>query len=589
MEHSRQPNSPRRVTARGRWASAALVALLSSCSPEEHAVPTPIAELKGQEIGVDGARGRKAGATEPVDQPAHASDTSGLTQGPAPRLDAATCRARIAEARAKASYPGAPRLEAKRALVLARAKSEPVLFTREPRFTGVVTSGVAMHRNRLLTTPYPRSILLGLIKQYAHMPQLRQVLLRDGYLYTDDPGSARELSARASLDSLFTEPELVLERGSEQFRVVKEQGSYRYLDGVNAGEKASILLFDRVWVKGEEPGPALHLDVREVANREGFDGMRVEFIGDESLVAKVRYEDEWVPALLSRKGTNLEMNCLVVDAVDAARVDRARDFAFRRAAVLRVLRGAIIEQVQAGLPFDEPKTERGQQDGELRRRWEGAYLAGKTEFTFNRDKYEVFDRRGTPLTPQVCVDFITETFERASGMAFAPKGETPRKILGALDFDELLEGQRRQESSLRRYAATNPHRLSILDFPEESWVRYENTSEFFEFIESHKDELRAGDIVVIRGRAAWDYYRDIHTHTFFVYETDPITGMPLLLAGNAGKPRIVTWDHEMMRAPRRTIQHRIRPNMTWLYDHVVLREPVRGERWATPLVVHEND
>jgi hypothetical protein len=172
-------------------------------------------------------------------------------------------------------------------------------------------------------------------------------------------------------------------------------------------------------------------------------------------------------------------------------------------------------------------------------------------------------------------------------MHFAPKSSEPEKIIGALDFDELLEGSRRQEMALRNFARTNPHRLSLHDYPLSEWVRYEKTNQFFEFLSEQKDEIRPGDIVIIRGRAAWDRYREIHTHTFIIYEADPLTGMPTLLAGNSGKPRISTWDGEMIRAPKRSIRHRIRPNMEWLYDHVVLQSPLRGERWAAPLALNE--
>ena len=240
-----------------------------------------------------------------------------------------------------------------------------------------------------------------------------------------------------------------------------------------------------------------------------------------------------------------------------------------------------------GLPFDEPKTERGQEDGKLRARWEHAYFSGRKTYKFNGDKYSVFNPDGTPLAPQVCIDFVTESLERASGMHFAPVNEKPHKIKGALNFDELLGGFRRQELALRNYARLNPHRLELLDFPQSEWVRYENIDQFFEFVEAEKENLRPGDIVIIRGRAAWDRYSEVHTHTFFIYESDPVTGMPTLLAGNSGKPRVISWDSEMIRAPKRSIRHRIRPNMEWLYDHLVLRTPLRGERWAQPLSLAE--
>ncbi len=97
-----------------------------------------------------------------------------------------------------------------------------------------------------------------------------------------------------------------------------------------------------------------------------------------------------------------------------------------------------------------------------------------------------------------------------------------------------------------------------------------------------------GDIVVLRGRAKWDEYAVVHTHTFFIYESDPVTGVPILIAGNAGRPRLLTWDTEMERAPRRSIRHRIRPNTEWLYDHIVIREPLLDESFSSPLTAQPN-
>ena len=256
---------------------------------------------------------------------------------------------------------------------------------------------------------------------------------------------------------------------------------------------------------------------------------------------------------------------------------------------MKALRSSITAQIELGLPFDEPRTERGQQDGKLRDRWETAYFQEREAYKFNGDLYQVFNSKGEPMTPQVCIDFVTETLERASGMHFNPEGMKPEKILGALDFDEILGVRRRQELAVRDYARMNPKHLSMKDYRVSEWVRYEKIDKFFEFVLDQKDEMRPGDIVIIRGRAAWDRYAEVHTHTFYIYESDPITGMPILLAGNSGKPRITTWDSEMLRAPKRSIRHRIRPDSDWLYDHVVLKRPLRGERWSAPLTVVAED
>lgn len=485
----------------------------------------------------------------------------------------------------QSARPGAPELEKNRALVLARSKAEPVLFVAEPKYSGEVSSGVAARRQAILKSQHPAEVLQASVKVFQRFPdRLRQILLRDGYLYTDDPKTARFMTMSVNLESLYHEDEVFLQRGTQTLRLIRDvERHFVFADGDQKGDRARFLLFDRVWLPGEQLGPTLHLDVRDFAQRLGVEGMKIVRITDNHILSELKFGAETVRAVLEHVEPRIELKCLSVEPHRLASLGRARDEAYRRAQVMRVLREEIVNQVRAGLPFDEPKTESGQQDGELRRRFEAAYFARNTNYKFNGDRYDVYSAQGNPLVPQVCVDFVTESLERASGMRWANQGEAPRKLLGALDFDELLGGHRRQEMALRSFARQNPERLELYDFPQSEWVHYEKIDEFFESISAHKSKMRPGDIVVIRGRAAWDYYHVEHTHTFFIYESDPITNMPTLLAGNSGKPRIVTWDDEMLRAPRRSIRHRIRPNMDWLYDHVVLRTPVRGERWAAPL------
>lgn len=503
--------------------------------------------------------------------------------------EAQQCRDAIVAASEQPPLPGAPRMENQRALLLARSKAEPVVFVRAPAYRGYTSRGVEARRKALLETKYPRDMVKLTLRTFADHPErLRELLLRDGYVYTDDPRTARLLTVELTFEKLFNEERLGLMRGSARYTLERGKGGlYYYEDGPQAGQRARLLLFDRVFVDGQDPGEPLHLDVRELARSEGIEGMQIAHLGEKHVVAELRFGQEWVAALLDRQGPELSVNCLVVEPDDLYRVGRARDEAYRRALVLHSLRAAITEQVQMGLPFDEPRTEQGQQDGKLRDHWERAYLGGRKTYRFNGDTYNVFDRHGQPMTPQVCIDFITESLERASGMHFTPEGEKPEKVGGALNFDEILDGYRRQEMSLRNFARTNPHRLTMLNFPQKDWVRYEDVDKFFDLLYSKKDEFRPGDIVIIRGRAAWDRYADVHTHTFFVYESDPVTAMPTLLAGNSGKPRIIAWDDEMLRAPKRSIRHRLRPNMEWLHDHVVLKTPLRGERWAAPLSLSE--
>src|SRR5690606_22466847 len=288
--------------------------------------------------------------------------------------ESARCQQRIDAALATPSLPGAPRLEKQRALVMARGKAEPVLFVQEPEFQGKKTPGIEAHRKNLLTTSTPRELNLKLARHFrGAVPLGRDVFLRHGYFYTDDPGSARVLTVLISLEHLFLEKELWIERGSERFEVRRNaEGRYIYASGPEKGLPAQLLLFDRVGPKGADYGPPLHVDVREIAHRLGFEQMRVQHLGEEHIVADLRFSSEWIPALLQRRGAELELDCLVIDPSRAAELGRARDEAYRRAVVLRSLRHAILEQITAKVPFDEPKTAVGQQDGALPRHWPAA-------------------------------------------------------------------------------------------------------------------------------------------------------------------------------------------------------------------------
>jgi hypothetical protein len=219
------------------------------------------------------------------------------------------------------------------------------------------------------------------------------------------------------------------------------------------------------------------------------------------------------------------------------------------------------EEVEEALPFDEPKTEIGQQDGKLRQHWMWAYRYGRNDFEFNDDKYRVFDDKGRPRVPQVCIDFVTDTFERASGSWYRPRGEPRQRLPGRLDFGELGIDNERSVESFIAFAKAHPESFEVEELPNDERVPYVRKKEFFAHLAAHRDRYRPGDIVIIHG------LRDdgkIHYHSFFVYESDPVTGAPSLVAANAGRPRIRPWDIEMQSAPLRSILARVRPRLEWL-------------------------
>lgn len=474
-----------------------------------------------------------------------------------------TCSARIAAARREAALPGAPRLEARRAEILARSKAEPVLMLRAPTPAADVSGEVEMYRRQLERSPSPGYTLRQLYK-YLHNRQeiARALLLREGYLYADTPALAAALVDVVELHHLYREPEIRILRGSQTLRAQRDaRGSYEYVDGPEAGKRARILLLDRVLPLGSDAGPPFHVSLRALAVKLAFDRMRVERITQKHVVASLRYGGDWVPTLLDVQGTELVEGCSAIPEEARARVEAARELWRRRERTLGAKRAAMVAMVQEALPFDEPKTEEGQQDGNLRPAWKWAYDHGWDSYTFNDDSYLVFDARGRPQVPQVCIDFITDTLERASGTWWTARDGGRQRTRGRIDFDQIGIENRRSVDVFVRFAKEHPEWFDVVELDADERVRFLERERFFAHLAQHADRYLPGDVVAIHGPRSDG---ENHWHSFFVYDRDPVTGMPLLTASNAGRPRIRSWEGEMRSAPLRSIRARVRFRLEWM-------------------------
>jgi hypothetical protein len=275
------------------------------------------------------------------------------------------------------------------------------------------------------------------------------------------------------------------------------------------------------------------------------------------------------------------LRCDAVPPAVASEVAHARNLVLRRERVLGPIRAAIRRQISERLPFDEPRTEEGQEDGSLRPAWLWAYRQGRTSYTVNDDRYRVYDLDGRPLPPQVCIDFIIDTLERASGTWWHERGQrtTPGAVfrpraIGKLDFEAEGIENRRSVEVFVDFAWERPEWFDTYDLLPDERIPFYRRRAFFDYLHEHRDRFVPGDIVTIHGRRDDD---EVHYHSFFVYESDPVTGMPTLTASNAGRPRIRTWEKEMLSAPLRSIRSRIRPRLSWLESQVVVDREVVAE------------
>jgi hypothetical protein len=541
---------------------ALVTTFLGGCAPRRHEEPTADPEPEARKPAAPLAPAALAESppdfTKPRAAPIAPVDSE-------VREASVSCQRAIDRVLGAPALPGAPSLEKSRPLVLLYAKAEPVVFVRKPTVDLTSSTEAVRYRAMIEDTDSPWSTIQRLWTLFSAKPDLgRSVLLRDGYVYAEKPALAVARVDLVSAQTLVSDERIWIQRGERQLTAERTKaGNYVYVDGPEKGQRVRLLLFDRI---GTGPAPVpLHRDFRTLRTRLGFDRVKVRHLTEGAIVADLRYGSEWVPTLLDSHGAHLELRCDVAEPAARAKIAVFRAATEQKERLLGPLRASMIEQVEDGLPFDEPITEYGQQDGRLRREWLRAYQAGKRNYEFQDDIYEVFNINGRPLVPQVCVDFLFDSLERASGTHYRARGEKRERVMGKIDFGTMSNETLRRATSFIEYAQARPESFDVHMLGENERVEFKYGQKFADYLVREADHFAPGDVVMIRGYTPWDKRNNLmHFHSFFVYESDPLTGQPIVLAGNPGKPLLQTWQFEAFRTPDRSIWYRVRPHTEWL-------------------------
>jgi hypothetical protein len=427
-----------------------------------------------------------------------------------------------------------------------------VLFVRAPQAAGESELPETLRATWRAGTPLraEERLRLTLRRHWRDYPALRSLLLRQGYVYSEDPDEAAALVKSLELAKLFDDREIWLERGRTRHRLERHAGrqpEYRYTDGPLRGNAAELLWGDRVSREVADLERPLHRDLRPLAAELGFDRTRVLRYGERALVAELRFGSEWVRALLESSGSELRLGCLDAPAELRRRVAawQQANAAHRRS--LGKLREAVTTLVAEKLPFDRPRGAKDHlSDGKLRPTWLWAYRSGQLGFSYEQEGYLVFDDAGRPKPPEMCVDFVLDAFERAAGTWFEPLGRKPGRVVGALDFDALGIGNRAGVLAFGKFAESKPALFEFRRIPEAERVPFGERARFFAYLLEHADEFRPGDVVAIQG-----IKRDgnIHQHAILVESADPVTGFPYGLADQMKWPRRRTWERSAAPQP----------------------------------------
>jgi hypothetical protein len=390
---------------------------------------------------------------------------------------------------------------------------------------------------------------------------LRALALREGYAYAPDALDALALVTQLSLSDLFAEPEIWLQRGTDTRRlqraVKRTEITYRYVDGPSEGRAADLLFGDRVALHEADLAAPLHRDLRALADVAGFDRARLLHRTGEALLAELRFGDRVVPAVLEASGAALTLGCLAADREARAAVEAQRAAGGPRRRALLAMHETVAAELAEAFRFDRPEGEKtADRDGALRPVWMSAYLQGRSGFEFEGASYPVFDAAGKAWPPEVCVDFVLDSFERTSGTWFTPRGGHLGRVRGRLDFDDAGPFNRRGVIAFGSFAESRAELFEMRRFAGAERIPFGERARFFGYLLEHADDVRPGDVVAIQGKKADGR---IHQHAILVEWADPITGFPSGLADQMKRPRRRTWEGIMAEAPLRSLYYRARP------------------------------
>jgi hypothetical protein len=469
------------------------------------------------------------------------------------------CRERQAELERSTALSGARAFEAARVEILGRARSMPVVFERRPLPSVIAEADIDTLRRELAESADPADTIFKILKRTRHRVSARRaIFLSEGYLFADAPHLALRLSQVLRLDHLFEERTVVVERGGQRLLARRHQGKYYWDDGLSPGEpkrEANLLLLDRVRTEDSPELAPLHVDLGELKRTLHYDRASVQRITGDGWVLGLSTGDVDSTVIVQNERGLGRLECENVAAGEVGRLAEARRANARRTALVQPILDAAHEIVERRLPFDEPRTEEGQQDGHLRIAFRKAYEGYEQTYEFNGDRYFVFDGFGRPIVPQVCIDFITDSVEWGTGGKWADRGQRREHVRGAIDFKSFGLENARSIEQVAEFGADHPEWFDMVFVPEAERIKFVHRSKFFEQIAARPSFYAVGDVVFILGLKDDDRF---HYHSFFVDEVDPLTGAPVLLVSNAGPPQVRTWEGEMQNAPLRSVIARLR-------------------------------
>ncbi len=454
--------------------------------------------------------------------------------------------------------------------VTAEAKVRPVIYLKRPHASE--DPKAASDLSRLLQQKRPRKAVREILSEYANdKPFLRKMFLPEGYLFSDNAEIATAMAQETRLTDLYDEPIVYRQKNNITERLVRRGDHFVDPDGA----EATIYLNDRTALKSTFFSAPIHLDIKAVIQSTGAVRVLPKIVDRTAAEVDLIFPSgNRYPALISLVDDQTQVTCIEGDE-DQLRKEKmsAEIFRVRHEKIVEAVRNLVAERPI----FDEPKDEGEdvQEDGELRVAWKEAYFSHKKKFKYREVEYEVFDKAGNPIPPEVCVDFIVDTWERAFGTWYAKRSKPPSRIPGEIDFYAVANLSRRHIASILTYALSEDTPFERYDVPQRKWIPLASYRRFIKNLVKLSLHFRVGDLLVIHGLRDEDEQE--HFHTVLILSMDPITGIPVEVADNQGRPRISTLKTAMRAAPRRSIKYRLRLD----FDKMITLTQKERERAAS--------
>lgn len=229
--------------------------------------------------------------------------------------------------------------------------------------------------------------------------------------------------------------------------------------------------------------------------------------------------------------------------------------------------------IEEKLPFDEPRVEVGQEDGKLRELWQVSWRKLKWRFGYRGEWYYVRSSEGAAIPPQVCADFIVDTFDRMGGSWWvdSKRIDTDSSFTNFIKSYDLYQ---RRVPDLVQVMKANPQYFELLYAEEREGVKLRDHTELHNLFNNL--DLDLGDIVFINGPTPWDTKHE-HWHSFFVYELNMERG-DWEVVGNASMAAKRWLLSEARRTPFRRVWYIFKPTDLFLDTIIKEKSLVKSEK-----------